>query len=432
MREAVLQALVNLRANRLRSLLTMFGVMWGMISIVVLSATGEGFRLGNEAVLRELGRNIAILRGGRTSREAGGERAGRRITLTVADARALAEESAMAAVVSPELVRLNTPVKSAYNRALVHVTGVEPPYQNIRTIELESGRPLSWSDETLVSRVAVVGFDIAEQLFGARPAVGETLTIEGRPYLVVGQIRDKRQDSSYDGPDNNKIFVPFATMLRDMPRRDALDPAAISDIIVAPHQVFVDRLPGVLERRSGRLEDIEWPLERNLRAVLARRHDFDPEDADAISIWDTALESLLFGRMIDRMRRFFSFVGLVTLALGGIGVMNIMLVAVRERTSEIGLRKAMGATRRAIERQFFLEGFVLTLASGGVGMLVAVALCQLVNLAEMPARFAGMIVSRATILPGLAVLVLVGVLTSTYPARRAAALPPVEALRFEA
>src|SRR5215471_10087956 len=217
MREAVLQALQNLRANRLRSVLTMFGIVWGMISVVVLSAMGEGFRRGNDKVLRELGKNIGIIWGGRTSLQAGGERAGRQIFLTVDDARALAKESSMVAVVSPEIQRNAVRVKSAYNAAAVQVHGVEPQYQDIRTIELEYGRNFSWSDEEHVSRVAIVGFDMAEQLFGKRRIVGEMLTLNGISYVVVGKIRKKEQDSNYSGPDNDKIFVPFAAMLRDLP-----------------------------------------------------------------------------------------------------------------------------------------------------------------------------------------------------------------------
>src|SRR4029077_6985155 len=208
-------------------------------------------------------------------------------------------------------------------------------------------------------------------------------------------------------------------------------PGEVSDIVVAPKPFVVDELPGVLEGRSGRIEDIQWPLEQNVRSVLARRHGFDPDDREAVSMWDTSLETLMFGRMIGRMKDFFTIVGLVTLGLGGIGVMNIMLVAVKERTREIGVRKALGATTSAIQRQFFLEGFFLTLLSGGVGMLVALGLCRLVNLLPMPDRFSGMILSWQSGAMALVTLIAIGVATSTYPARRAAELPPVEALRFE-
>ena len=307
---------------------------------------------------------------------------------------------------------------------------MEPPYQDIRTIELEYGRLFSWTDEEQAARVAIVGYDMADQLFGKRNILGETLTLDGLPFTIVGKIRKKEQDSNYSGPDNNKIFVPFATMMRDMPRRDA-DAGVVSDIIVAPKPFVVDGLPRVLDERTGRIEDIEWPLLRNVRSILARRHRFDPEDRQAIDMWDTALQTLMFGRMIDRMKDFFTIVGLVTLGLGGIGVMNIMLVAVKERTREIGVRKALGATTRSIQQQFFLEGFVLTLTSGGAGMFIALGLCWFINLAPMPERFVGMIVSWQTAAYSLATLVVIGIVTSTYPARRAAELPPVDALRFE-
>jgi putative ABC transport system permease protein len=430
LKEAVLQSLQNLRANKLRSFLTMFGILWGMISIVVLSATGEGFRRGNDKVLLELGRNIGIVWGGRTSMQAGGERAGREIRLTIDDARAIAAESSMVAVVSPELMRGAVKVKSAYNAATAQVSGVEPQYQDIRTIELEAGRLFTWHDEADVARVAIVGFDMAEQLFGKRDIIHEPIAINGVPYTVVGKIRKKNQDSNYSGPDNNKIFVPYAAMAQDLPRKDAAA-GTLSNIIVAPKSWVVDELPRALDHRTGRIEDIDWPLEQNLRAILARRHGFDPADHQAISMWDTSLQTLMFGRMVGHMKQFFTIVGIVTLALGGIGVMNIMLIAVKERTREIGVRKALGATTRVIQRQFFLEGFFLTLLSGGSGMVVALGLCRLVNLAPMPDRFAGMILSWQAALLSLLTLVLIGIATSTYPARRAAELPPVEALRFE-
>jgi putative ABC transport system permease protein len=321
-------------------------------------------------------------------------------------------------------------VKSAYNAATARITGIEPQYQDIRTIELEYGRSFTWTDEDQVSRVAIVGFDMAEQLFGKRNILNEPITLNGMPYTVVGKIRKKNQDSNYSGPDNNKIFVPFAAMAQDLPRRDAA-PGTVSDIIVAPKDWVVDLLPVALDQRTGRIEDVDWPLEQNVRAILARRHGFDPHDTQAITMWDTSLETLMFGRMIGHMKQFFTIVGVVTLVLGGIGVMNIMLIAVKERTREIGVRKALGATTAAIQRQFFLEGFFLTLLSGGAGMLVALGLCRLVNLLPMPERFSGMILSWPSGLLSLATLVAIGLVTSTYPARRAAVLPPVEALRFE-
>jgi putative ABC transport system permease protein len=362
--------------------------------------------------------------------QVGGERAGRWIRLTADDARAIAEQARLVDVATPEIQRGGLRVKSRFNAAAPSVHGIEPSYQLIRTIDLEYGRQFNWEDERQVRRVAIIGADMTEQLFANRNSIGEEITINGIRYAVVGKIRKKQQDSNYSGPDNDKVFVPFAAMAQDFPRTDA-DPGVVSNIIVAPKQWVVDDLPRQLATRIGRIDDIDWALERDVRAVLARRHNFNPRDREAMWMWDTSVNSLMFGRMVDTMRDFFMFVGFITLALGGVGVMNIMLIAVRERTREIGVRKALGATTNAILRQFFLEGFLITLVSGALGMAIALGLCALINLAPMPERFVGMILTPMAATITVASLVLVGVLTALYPARRAAALPPVEALRYE-
>jgi putative ABC transport system permease protein len=429
--QTVRTALENLRANKLRSFLTMFGILWGMVSIIVLSAMGEGFRRGNDQVLREFGKNMAIVWGGRTSRQAGGERAGRVINLTVDDARAIAQQSRMVESLSPEIQRGGVQVKSAYNSASVTVHGVEPPYLDIRTIELQYGRLLNWDDEKQARHVALVGWEMTKQLFGARYPIGETIAINGVSYTVVGRLRRKDQDSSYSGPDNNKIFIPLEVMQRELPRRDG-SPDMLSQLIVAPQSWVITEMPDQLARRTGRVQDIDWPLEQEIRDILARRKGFDPNDREAVSVWNTAMSSLFFDRIVYYMKQFFTIVGIVTLALGGIGVMNIMLIAVKDRTREIGVRKALGATTREIQRQFFFEGFFLTMASGLAGVLVGTALCTAVNvLATLPIRFAGMIITWPTMLLALGTLVAIGVATSTVPARRAAELPPTEALRYE-
>ena len=430
MGEVLSQVIGNLRANRLRSILTMFGILWGVISVVILSATGEGFQRGNQHVLEELGRNVGIIWGGRTSLQAGGERAGRAIFLTIDDARALASESRYIAVVSPEIQRGGMRVKSAHNAAALMVHGVEPQYQQIRTLDVERGRGFREADNVQSLRVAIIGADATRQLFGDRNSIGETVQINGYPFTVIAKLRKKDQDSNYSGPDNDKVFVPFSVMARDFPR-PGVPPGVLSQLIVAPRQWVVDDLPGVLDGRTGRIEDVDWPLEREVRRVLAPRHEFSPSDRNAVAMWDTTLQTLMFSRMVQTMKDFFTVVGLVTLALGGLGVMNIMLVAVQERTREIGVRKALGATTRQIQRQFFLEGFLLTMISGALGFAIAFAICAAVNTLPMPPRFQGMTVTWQAGLSAVAALALVGIVTSTYPARRAARLPPVEALRYE-
>ena len=431
MLEVLRQVLGNLRANKLRSFLTMFGILWGVVSVVVLAALGDGFQAGNQHLLEELGRNVAIVWGGQTSGQAGGQRAGRELFLTVDDARALARESNMIAVVSAELERGGVRVRSAYNSTQSSVHGIEPQYQQIRTIDIQQGRGFRFSDDEQALRVAVIGDDVVKKLFAGREAIGARIFLNDLPYDVIGRIRKKDQEDSYSGPDNDKVFIPYASAARDFPRSDARA-GVVSNIVIAPYPFVVAGLDDVFEHRLGRVEDIMWPLEHEVRRILSRRHDFDPADPSAIWMWDTTISSLMFDRMVQRMKTFFSAVGFVTLALGGIGVMNIMLVAVRERTREIGVRRAIGATRSQIQRQFFLEGFLLTMLSGVIGFTLAVAMCAAVNMLPMPTnRFQGMIVTWTTGAIAVSALILIGVVTSTYPARRAARLPPVDALRYE-
>src|SRR5438067_1521101 len=196
MSEAIRQTLQNLRTNKLRSFLTMFGIMWGVISIVILSALGEGFQRGNQKVLEELGKNVVIIRNGRTSTQAGGERAGRVIRLTINDVYALKERSKLIESISPELARGGVSVKSSYNAAVLQMSGIWPVFQNIRSIEVSDGRLLNELDNTQARRVVVIGREAAKQLFADRSAIGETLKLNGLTYTVVGRVRQKFQDSN--------------------------------------------------------------------------------------------------------------------------------------------------------------------------------------------------------------------------------------------
>jgi putative ABC transport system permease protein len=432
MRELILQTLSNLAANKLRSLLTMFGIMWGIISIVLLSAMNEGFQRGNQTVLRELGKNIVIIRNGRTSLQAGGERAGRIIRLDIEDVHALKDKAKLLEHISPELMRWGASVKSDFNSSTLQMSGVWPVFQQIRTIEVDRGRLLNQADNDQARNVVVIGFDAAKQLFADRDPVGKQVTINGTPYTVVGRIRKKEQDSNYTGEDNARIFMPYEAMKRDFPLRGDLDTAdSLSAIIASPFDHVTRELEQLMEREGKSIFDNSGPVEIEVRTILAQRHGFDAQDKEAISMWNTAIMSVMFGKIMSAMGEFFLAVSIITLVLGGIGVMNIMLIAVRERTREIGVRKAIGATSRGIQWQFLTEGLFLTLLSGGFGLALGAGLCKLANLAPLPARFAGMIITPQTAVFAVIVLVLVGTAASVIPARRAAELAPVDALRYE-
>ena len=425
----------NLAANRLRSFLTMFGIMWGVISIVLLSAVGEGFQRGNQYVLEDLGKNIVIIRGGRTAMQAGGARAGRIVQLDIEDVRLLKSQSTLLAEVSPELIRGGIRAKSAFNSSSLQLSGVWPAYQSMRTIEVDRGRLIADADCREARRVVVIGTEASRQLFAERDPVGSTIALNGLPYTVIGRVRKKDQDSNYTGADNERLFIPYEAARKDFPiPGDQYTADSVSTIIAAPRPEVAKQLEAWLEREGigGFLGlEAQGPVEMDIKTTLAARHDFDPRDPEALSMWNTAIEAVMFGKMIGAMHTFFVWVSLITLALGGIGVMNIMLVAVKERTREIGVRKAIGATSRAIQWQFLSEGLALTLTSGAIGFLVGIGLCALVNLAPMPARFSGMITTWQTATMSIVVLTIIGVAASTYPARRAASLAPIEALRYE-
>jgi putative ABC transport system permease protein len=422
----------NLKANKIRSFLTMFGIMWGVISIVILSALGEGFQRGNNTVLRELGKNILIIRNGRTSLQAGGERAGRVIRLDIGDVLALKANGKLIEHVTPEIMRGGIRVKSAFNSASLQMSGVWPIFQTIRTIEVDRGRLINDEDNDGARRVVVIGYEASKQLFGDRDPVGAQITLNAIPYTVIGKVRKKDQDSNYTGADNERLFMPYETMRKDFPVPGNLNTQdTVSAIIATPYDGVAEELVLAMAKR-GKLDFFKGgPLEDEVRAVIGRRHNFDRQDNEAVSIWNTSLESVLFHNVMRGMNDFFVSVSLITLVLGGIGVMNIMLIAVKERTKEIGVRKALGATPKNIQWQFFGEGLALTLISGAIGLIAALTLSGLINLLPLPNRFAGMIVTWQTAVFSIATLTVIGVAAATYPARRAAALQPVEALRFE-
>jgi putative ABC transport system permease protein len=376
-------------------------------------AAGEGLRVGQAKVASAFSKDVMIVFAGRTSLQAGGLRAGRRIQWTAKDHELVLPQAPSCAYVMPELGQ-GAPIRSAYNSASLTITGSLPDFAHIRSIDVAEGRYPDWGDEKAVRRVALIGSDAKKQLFGSRPAMGETVRIGDFPYTIVGVMRHKEQDSSYDGRDISKVFIPFATMMRDFPNAPPATPDSVDRLLVVPRSV-------------EHHERCKWET----RQALARIHGFDPQDKEAAGIWDTVEEAKAFRLMTDGMKYFLGAVGLATLFIGGIGVMNVMLVAVRERTREIGVRKAVGATRRSIVRQFFVETAIVVGLSGGIGMAVAYGLCALVNTLPMPAFFAGLLPTWSSGLLSFALLGTVALLSALYPASRAASVDPIEALRQE-
>ena len=405
----------TLAAHKRRTALTMFGITWGIVSITLMVAAGQGLGIGFERKKAEFGRDIMIVFAGRTSLQAGGARAGREVHWTASDHLDLQRDCPSCAQVMPELGRDDVPVRSAYNNASVLVTGSLPPFAEIRSIGVAEGRYPSWQDQALARRVALLGSEAKRQLFAGRPALGETIRIADLPYVVVGVARHKEEDSNYDSPDMGKIFVPLSAILRDLPKKPPLRPEVVDRLLVTPRSL-----------------ELHEACKAEVRRALARLHDFDPRDKEAAGIWDTVEQAKAFRRLTDGMQYFLGAVGIATLFIGAIGVMNVMLVAVRERSREIGVRRALGATRRSIVQLFFLETLLVVFASGGIGLTVAYGACLVFNLLFAVPYFAGLLPTWWSALLTVLLLSAVALFAAVYPARRAAAVDPIEALRFEA
>jgi len=415
LQELFRQVFSSLLRNKLRSFLTMAGIAWGIASIVIIVAMGDGFKEGQRNNMKGLGENIVILFGGRTEKQAGGQRAGRRIRLTYEDVQAIREQCYLVEYVVGEIESTNR-ATSPYNSGSFDTDGVEPDFNKLRTVPVQAGRFISEQDNAEGRRVAVIGPKVKAQLFGNRQdIIGQRIAINSLPFEVIGLLADKNQDSSYSGRDETKIFIPYQTIVRDIPPKEAYYFSGLLDDIV-------------YKPRS--LEEFEITRKQVVR-VIARNHRFDPGDTGALGIWDTVENAQQVDAIFESMTVFLAAIALVTLSLGGVGVMNIMLVTVSERTREIGLRKALGATRRRILVDFLAEGVLLAVVSGSIGWTIAFGLSSLLKLVKMPDMFPGLPVTITTTLLSFGALGLIAVVSSLLPASRAAALTPVEALRDE-
>jgi putative ABC transport system permease protein len=409
------QAASTFRAHKMRIFLTMFGIVWGIASVILLVGLGRGFSVDQRKHMETLGKDLVIVWGGRTSSQIGGLAAGREISLIIDDARLVKNEAYLVKNVSPEL-RRNVPEVSQFNSASRGVVGMWPSYQEFRSLLIGEGRLLTEDDEKSGNRVVILGSAARQQLFPGQPALGATLLIKSIPYTVVGVLEKKKQNSNYSGPDNDYLFAPYSAVARDFP--PPLKPGIVK---------------GYLDDMVFEVADPETHEQAVLqvRRVLGRVHHFEEKDKDALFIWDTMEGSKLVENIFNVVTIFFGCVAVVTLCLGGIGVMNIMLVSVTERTREIGVRKALGATNTDILRQFFAESAILTTVSGGLGLVFGAGTCLAMKALPLPDFVPHPIVSPISIVASIVTLSLITVTAGMYPAQRAAEMTPVESLRYE-
>jgi putative ABC transport system permease protein len=399
-------------ANKLRSFLTMFGIAWGVGSLLVLIGLGEGFRSGQKRNLAKFGNDVVMMWNGTIPAVANQHTGMRPYQLTLGDAEEMKRLPELRGA-TVELSRSDLYEVSQFSNTSSHVMGVWPNYPVVRFIPMAQGRFLNDADLTDRRRVAVLGAKAAMLLFPGRPMVGETITINGTEFKIIGSVEKiSRGNQDYD---DQKVYIPVTTMLELFPLKgDNIAQDALTSIQYQP-------------AKKGDAGDAVAAVHR----VIARRHGFDPSMKDAFQEWDTIREMKMVGAIFTAMDVFLGGVGIVTLGLGAVGIINIMLVSVTERTSEIGLRKALGATKNSILGQFFWEGLLLTGVSGAIGIGFSAALMaalQALLTGKMPGWDPPRLVPWSAAL-AMGTLVLSGVVAGIYPARKAAELDPVEALR---
>ena len=405
------QVLGAMWAHKLRSFLTMFGIAWGVGSLLLLVGLGEGFRAGTEKSLASFGEDYMQMYNGRVPAIGGSQLSSRQYYLNYQDYLDI-RNSPYVRNATPVIYRGDLRLVSEYGSSNGYVDGSEPQFYNIRYQPVDQGRWPNWIDELQRNNVCVIGSEFVRILFPGRPAVGSRLLINGVPFQVIGTIKKIGHGNNND--QNMRLVMPFTTMATYFPMKGEGNADAIKYVAYQP----ITREQHAQAKKSA-------------RSIVARNHKFDPGTPDAFDDWDSIANAEMVGKISDAMDAFLGAVGLVTLALGAMGVVNIMLVSVAERTREIGLRKALGATRRSILFQFFLEGLTLTAISGTIGVGAAYGATRLFGLVPPIDGFELPHIYPATAALAMGSLAAAGIVAGLYPAQRAALLTPVEALRQE-
>ena len=405
------QAYNALRYNRRRSFLTMLGMAWGIATVVLLLAYGTGFERGLWAAFRSFGTNLVFVFPGRTELQAGGTKAGTQVRLTVNDLDYIRAEVPLLKHVSPEVSK-QCLIAFGTRSATYGVSGVYAAYGNMRRMDISNGAFFSEADDFTHTRVAVIGSDAKKKLFSGQNAIGQEIRINGISYQIVGVLRHQVQNG--DDNINEHVYVPYTAM------RDLADTYYLTAVVME-------------------YEGDHAKVVKALRESMGFHHNFDPKDQRAVFVFDVFSDLMDLQVISTGIKILLGFIGLLTLGIGGVGLMNIMLVSVTQRTREIGVEKALGAHRWHILFQFLAEALAITALGGLLGVALAYLVSWSVGSLTLWSAFEEnasegdihLYIDAATLLWSTAILSFVGIVSGMLPAIKAASLDPIEALRYE-
>jgi len=404
---AIRQLLRDTQSQKLRTLLTLFGIIWGTAAVSLLLAFGDGLQKNLAKESAGIGNNVVIGWPSRTAKPFEGMGKGRRIQLDEDDIQIIRQKAAGLSAISAEYMK-SMKLQHGTKVLSVGVSGVEPDFSDIRNlIPDKGGRFINSLDEEKRRRVLFIGDELAKQVFDQVPPVGQTVMLDGFPFLIVGVLQEKDQNSSYTGQDKGRVFIPAATF------------RAMTGTKYINNMVFMAADVSMTDT-----------LKKDVLEITAHQHRFDPADTDAIGMWDTTESAKFMQTFMLAFRIFLGVIGCLTMVVGGIGVSNIMNVVVEERTREIGIKMALGAKPRSILGQFVLETLIMTVIGGMIGILITQGICSIFPAFHLTDYVGTPVISANAAAVTAGMLGLIGFISGYFPARTAANLDPVVAMKM--